>query len=73
MILFNENVIFFDNKGTILNFNNDAKLIWNQNNYSKEEKKLAPLISLKNINNRLIVADNFAKIYVLDINNGEIL
>ena len=73
LILFKENVIFFDNKGTILNFNNDAKLIWKQNNYSKEEKNSAPLISLKNTNNRLIVADNFAKIYVLDINNGEIL
>lgn len=73
LILFNNNVIFFDNKGTILNFNNDAKLIWKKNNYSKEEKNSGPLISLKNIKNKLIVTDNFAKIYVLDINNGEIL
>jgi outer membrane protein assembly factor BamB len=73
LIFHNGNVIFFDNKGSILNFNQNSKLVWETNNYSKEEKKIGPLISMAKINNKLIVSDNLAKTYVLDINNGKIL
>ena len=41
LIILDKNIIFFDNKGNILNFNQNSKLIWKINNYSKEEKKLA--------------------------------
>ena len=34
LIFYDKNIIFFDNKGTILSFNNDGKLIWKTNNYS---------------------------------------
>ena len=37
--LYKNNVIFFDNKGTILNFNKESKLLWKKNYYSKYEKK----------------------------------
>ena len=73
LILFNKSVIFFDNKGSILNFNDKSKLIWKFNHYTKDEKKSGPLITFANIKDKLIVADNFAKTYVLDINNGKIL
>ena len=69
----NKNVIFFDNKGTILNFDENSKLIWKLNIYSKDEKKTGPLITLSKTKNILIAADNFAKIYAIDINNGKIL
>ena len=49
------------------------KLVWETNNYSKEEKKIGPLISMAKIDNKLIVSDNLAKTYILDINNGKIL
>ena len=40
-ILFNEkDIIFFDNKGSILKFDKNSKLIWKKNYYSKSEKKL---------------------------------
>ncbi len=40
----NDNVIFFDNKGYILKINNSSKLIWKKNYYSKNEKKLKPIL-----------------------------
>ena len=73
LIFHNENIVFFDDKGSILSFSKDSKLLWKTNNYSKEEKKIGPLISMMKKNNRLIVADNLANTYVLNINNGKIL
>ena len=73
-ISFNKkNIIFFDNKGTILKFNESSKLIWEKNYYSKLEKKLKPMLQFANDNNTLIVADNIAKYYALDINSGKLL
>lgn len=73
LVFYKNNVIFFDNKGSILNFNNNSKLIWKVNNYLKDEKKYGPLITLSNFENKLIVADNFAKTYAMNIDTGEIL
>ena len=73
-IVFNkDNVIFFDNKGTILKFNSSSKLLWKKNYYSKSEKKLNPILFLASNNNTLVVADNVSKYYAIDINSGELL
>jgi len=73
-ISFNDkNLIFFDNKGSILYFNDKSKLIWKKNYYSKSEKKLNPVLQFTNDNNILIVADNIAKYYALNLDNGELL
>ena len=73
-ILFDkQSIIFFDNKGTILKFNENSKLIWKKNIYSKSEKKLNPVLQFANNNQYLIVADNVAKYYKLKIENGEIV
>ena len=69
----NDNLIFFDNKGSILKFNNSSKLIWKKNYYSKPEKKLKPILFFANSKDILIVADNIAKYYALNINTGELL
>ena len=68
-----KNLIFFDNKGSILYFNDKSKLIWKKNYYSKSEKKLNPVMQFTNDNNILIVADNIAKYYALNLENGELL
>ena len=39
-IIINQSNIFFDNKGTILKFDESSKLIWKKNYYTKAEKKL---------------------------------
>ncbi len=73
LIFFKNNVIFFDNHGTILNFDHNSKLIWKTNIYSKEEKKLNPLLSMNVINDRLIIVDNLSKLYSLNIKDGSTL
>jgi len=70
---YNNNIIFFDNKGSILQFSNESKLVWKKNYYSKSEKKLNPILHIANNENNLIVADNVAKIYMLDVRNGNLV
>ncbi len=73
-ISFNDkNLIFFDNKGSILQFNNQSKLIWKKNYYSKSEIKLKPILQFANNKNFLIVADNIAKYYMLNLENGNLI
>tara|TARA_B110000008_G_scaffold172669_1_gene172317 strand:- start:314 stop:1606 length:1293 start_codon:yes stop_codon:yes gene_type:complete len=65
-------IIFFDKKGAIIRFNNNGKIAWKKNFYSKSEKKLEPKLSFANYNELLIVTDNIAKYYSVNINTGEI-
>ena len=70
---FKENLIFFDNSGSIINFNEKSKLIWKKNYYSKSEKKLKPILQFANNENILVVADNIAKYYAIDLKSGKLL
>ncbi len=73
-ISFNDkNLIFFDNKGSILQFDEKSKLIWKKNYYSKSEKKLKPILQFANNKNTLIVADNVAKLYAVNLSDGRLL
>ena len=73
IIFSNNNVIFFDTKGSILKFDNSSKLIWKKNYYSKTEKKLKPILFFANNKDTLVVVDSISKFYALDINTGELL
>ena len=70
---YNNDIIFFDNKGSILRFDNDSNLIWKKNNYTKAEKKQNPILFIENNKKTLIVVDNISKYYALDIDTGEVL
>ena len=69
----NNEIIFFDGKGNIFKLNQQLNKIWETNNYNRKEKKLSPILYFAQINNKLIVNDNLSKMYVLDLNNGNIL
>ena len=69
----NDNIIFFDNKGSILKFDNQSNLLWKKNYYSKSEKKLNPILHFANNRKILIVADSIARYYALNIKTGELL
>ena len=71
LIFYKKNIIFFDNKGSILNFDQNSKLVWKSNNYSKEEKKIGPLITISLKDNIIIVADNLGNLYALNAFNGK--
>ncbi len=73
IVFHKDNLIFFDNKGSILKFTNSSKLVWKKNFYNKYEKKLKPLLSFANNNEVLLVTDNIAKFYAVNINSGELL
>jgi len=67
------NIIFFDNKGSILKFDQFSKLIWKKNYYKKTEKKQNPILSLANNQKTLVIVDNIAKYYAINIKTGELL
>ena len=68
----NEGIIFFDNKGSVLRFNDEQKIIWKNNFYSKSEKKLKPKLNFAINNEDLIVVDNIAKYFSINLNSGEL-
>ncbi len=70
---YKKNLIFFDNKGSILQFNQNSKLNWKKNYYSKSEKKLNPILQFSNNDKYLIVIDNIAKYYLLDVETGNLI
>ncbi len=73
LIFENSNLIFFDKKGTIIKFNDTSKIIWTKNHYSKEEKKLLPILNFSSKNNLLVVTDNLANYYILNLKSGELI
>ena len=66
-------IIFFDEKGSILKFNDNTKLIWKKNHYTKKEIKLNPVIYLATDNKTLIAADSIANYYAIDYLSGDLL
>ena len=66
-------IIFFDNKGSIFKFDNNSKLVWKKNYYNKSEKKLNPILQLVNNGKNLIITDNLAKYYMLEIETGNLV
>jgi len=73
LIFDKENIIFFNNKGTIFKFNDQSKLIWKKNIYNKRQKKNRPILFFSSNDNKLVVADNIAKYYLIDIDTGELI
>ncbi len=71
-IFFKDGIIFFDKKGSIIRYNNNQKVIWKKNYYSKAEKKLKPRLNFLLYKENLLVADSISKYYSLNINSGEI-
>ena len=70
---YKNDLFFFDNKGSILRFDAQSKLVWKKNYYSKTEKKLKPILQIINNDKYLLIADSIAKYYMLDVNNGNLI
>jgi outer membrane protein assembly factor BamB len=73
IIFHNDHLIFFDNKGAIIKFDQNSKLIWKKNYYNKQEKQNHPILYFAKNNTTLIVVDSISKYYALNIETGEIL
>ena len=73
-ILFYKNdLIFFENKGSLIRIDKNFKQVWKFNHYSKVEKKSEPFLLLSNNIDTLVIADNISKFYAVNINNGNLI
>jgi len=68
-----DGLIFFDKKGSIIKYDYNQKIIWKKNYYSKHEKKIGPKLTFSSSGENLIITDNIAKFYVINLNNGDLL
>ena len=68
----NQNLFFFDNKGSVIKFDKDSKVEWKKNYYSKSDKRNNPILFLASEKNNLFVADTNANYYLLNKENGNL-
>ncbi len=73
LIFDGKNFIFFDDKGNLIKFDDDFKIIWKKNFYSKQERKQKPILTLSSINKILVVFDNISKFYAVNIDTGNLI
>ncbi len=71
-IFLKNGIIFFDKKGSIVRYDNNYKVSWKKNHYSKAEKKLNPKLNFLAEGQNLLVADSIAKYYSVNISTGEL-
>ncbi|MDA9064939.1 PQQ-like beta-propeller repeat protein [Candidatus Pelagibacter sp.] len=72
-LFYNKNLVFYDNKGAIIFYDENQKILWENNFYNKSEKKIKPRLNFAVKNNILIVTDDVAKYYAINIDTGELL
>ena len=71
-VFLNDGLIFFENKGTIIKYDNSNRIIWKNSHYSKAEKKIFPKLYFAKHNQNLLIADTISKIFSVDINTGNL-
>ena len=72
-ILLDKNYLFyFDSNGSIIKFDNNSNIVWKQNYYSKQDKKLQPILFFGKSGEDLFVADSIANYYVINKNTGKL-
>ena len=72
-LFYNKNLVFYENKGAITLYDENQKTLWKNNFYNKSEKKIKPRLNFALKNNTLIVTDDVAKYYTINIDTGELL
>ena len=71
-IFLKDGLIFFDNRGTVIKYNEKQKIVWKSNHYSKSEKKLKPRLQFVLDKENLLITDSIAKYYSININSGKL-
>ena len=72
-LFLNDGLIFFDKKGSIIRYDNNQKVLWKKNYYSKSEKKLNPKLNFVLVDQNLLITDSIAKYYSINVNSGELI
>ena len=71
-LLFSNDLVFFDKKGSITRYDENQKVLWKKNYYSKSEKKLYPKLSFVSHDENILVSDSISKYYSINSNTGEL-
>ena len=72
ILLDEDHLFFFDSIGSIIKFDNNSSVVWKQNHYSKQDKKLQPILFFGKSGEYLFVADSIANYYVINKNTGKL-
>ena len=72
-ILIDKNHLFyFDSNGSIIKFDNNSNVVWRKNHYSKQDKKLQPILFFGKSGENLFIADSVANYYVINKITGDL-
>jgi len=71
-IIFEDNIIFSDDVGTIFNVNKRGKVMWKKNIYKKVYKKIYKTLNFSIYNSIIYVSDNIGFVYSIELNTGKI-
>ena len=71
-LFFSNHIVFFDKKGSIIKYDENQKVIWKKNHYSKAEKKLYPKLNFILHEENILISDSIAKYYSINSNTGEL-
>ena len=72
ILIDNNHLFYFDSKGSIIKFDNNSNIVWKQNHYSKQDKKLQPILFFGKSGEDLFIADSLANYYVINKNTGKL-
>ena len=72
-LVFNDNIIFADDTGTIFSINQRGKINWKKNIYKKIYKKIYKNLSFSIHKDKIYIADNIGFIYAISLESGELI
>ena len=72
-IMFKNNIILSDNRGTIFNINDRGEIIWKKNLYKNIHKKVYKNLNFSIYQNKIYVLDNIGFIYAISLDTGTLV
>ena len=72
-LVFNDNIIFADDTGTIFSINQKGKINWKKNIYKKIYKKIYKNLSFSIYKDNIYIADNIGFIYAISTESGKLI
>ena len=72
-LIFEDNIIFSDDKGTIFSVYQNGEINWKKNIYNKIYKKINKSLVFTIYEKNIYIADNIGFIYSIDLSSGKII
>ena len=72
ILLDKDHLFYFDSNGTIIKFDNNSNIVWKKNYYSKQDRKLQPILFFGKSGEDLFIVDSIANYYVINKNSGSL-